>query len=190
MYEDFCKPYVNFIGNQDNFDYEQKFHLDSTAPCCAFLHDICDDASLYPFPDESLDVILLVFVLSSIHPDRMQGAVNRLSKLLKPGGMLLFRDYGRYDLSQLRFKKGRCLSENFYVRSDGTLVYFFTEGETYHIFTSAGLNQVQNLVDRRLKVNRKKEVKMSRVWIQSKFQKPFQPPQNKPENQSYSAPAS
>ncbi|XP_029461623.1 methyltransferase-like protein 8 isoform X3 [Rhinatrema bivittatum] len=179
-----------FPGSDATFRIFELHLADSASPCYVFLHDVCDDASLYPFPDESLDVILLVFVLSSIHPDRMQGAISRLSKLLKPGGMLLFRDYGRYDLSQLRFKKGHCLSENFYVRGDGTQVYFFTEGETHRIFTSAGLSQVQNLVDRRLKINRKKEVKMPRVWIQSKFQKPFQPAQNKPEDESFRAPAS
>ncbi|CAM4616451.1 unnamed protein product [Lepidochelys olivacea] len=156
-----------------------KSHLSyNSAWCSAFVHDVCDDSLPYPFPDEILDVILLVFVLSAIHPDRMQGVVSRLTKLLKPGGMLLFRDYGRYDTSQLRFKKGRCLSENFYVRGDGTRVYFFTEDEVHNMFTLAGLVEVQNLVDRRLQVNRKKKVKMQRVWIQGKFQKPFQPPQN------------
>ncbi|XP_049629428.1 tRNA N(3)-methylcytidine methyltransferase METTL8, mitochondrial [Suncus etruscus] len=143
------------------------------AQCYAFVHDVCDDGLPYPFPDGTLDVILLVFVLSSIHPDRMRGVINRLSKLLKPGGMLLFRDYGRYDKTQLRFKSGHCLSENFYVRGDGTRVYFFTKEEVHSLFCKAGLEEKQNLVDRRLQVNRKKQVKMYRVWVQGKFQKPL-----------------
>ncbi|XP_006878910.1 PREDICTED: methyltransferase-like protein 8 [Elephantulus edwardii] len=41
------------------------------AQCSAFVHDVCDDGLPYPFPDGILDVVLLVFVLSSIHPDRV-----------------------------------------------------------------------------------------------------------------------
>ncbi|NXF96049.1 METL2 protein, partial [Eubucco bourcierii] len=169
---DFASGAVELVKSHSSYN---------SAWCSAFVHDVCDDALPYPFPDETLDVILLVFVLSTIHPDRMQGVVNRLAKLLKPGGMLLFRDYGRYDTAQLRFKKGHCLSENFYVRGDGTRVYFFTKDEVWNLFSLAGLTEVQNLVDRRLQVNRKKKVKMQRVWIQSKFQKPLMLPLNNPE---------
>ncbi|XP_042351117.1 mRNA N(3)-methylcytidine methyltransferase METTL8 [Plectropomus leopardus] len=143
--------------------------------CHAFVRDICEEMASFPFPPQSLDVILAVFVLSSIHPERVQGVVNRLSSYLKQGGIFLFRDYGRYDFSQLRFKKGRCLSENFYTRGDGTCVYFFTKDEVHGLFSNAGLEEIQNLEDRRLQVNRGKKVAMHRVWMQSKYRKSYPP---------------
>lgn len=141
--------------------------------CFAFVHDLCDEDKSYPVPRDSLDIIILIFVLSAVVPDKMQKAINRLSRLLKPGGLMLLRDYGRYDMAQLRFKKGQCLSENFYVRGDGTRVYFFTQDELDTLFTTAGLEKVQNLVDRRLQVNRGKQLTMYRVWIQCKYRKPL-----------------
>ncbi|XP_026232728.1 mRNA N(3)-methylcytidine methyltransferase METTL8 isoform X2 [Anabas testudineus] len=175
-------PIVNSIKETDAFLYCCDFspraiqlvkdHPDyDDSVCHAFVHDICEEMASFPFPAQSLDVILAVFVLSSIHPERMQGVVNRLSTYLKDGGIFLFRDYGRYDFSQLRFKKGRCLSENFYTRGDGTCVYFFTKEEVHNLFSKAGLEEIQNLEDRRLQVNRGRKVVMHRVWMQSKYRK-------------------
>lgn len=161
---DFSSRAVQLV--KDHPDYDDKL-------CDAFVLDVCDKMASFPFPPCSLDVILLVFVLSAIQPHRLQDVVNRLASYLKPGGAILFRDYGRYDLSQLRFKKGQCLSENFYSRRDGTCVYFFTKGEVHDLFTAAGLEEVQNLEDRRLQVNRAKKVIMRRVWMQAKFRKPL-----------------
>ncbi|XP_039884054.1 mRNA N(3)-methylcytidine methyltransferase METTL8 [Simochromis diagramma] len=179
-------PIVNNIKETDSFLYCCDFspraiqlvknHPDyDDSVCHAFVHDICDKMATFPFPPQSLDVILAVFVLSSIHPERLQDVVNHLSAYLKHGGVLLFRDYGRYDFSQLRFKKGRCLSENFYTRGDGTCVYFFTKEEVHDLFSKAGLEEIQNLEDRRLQVNRGKKVVMRRVWMQSKYRKPYPP---------------
>ncbi|XP_073537165.1 tRNA N(3)-cytidine methyltransferase METTL2A isoform X1 [Phyllobates terribilis] len=160
---DFSTAAVEIVKGNPNYDPSR---------CFAFVHDLSDESITYPIPDESLDAIILIFVLSAILPSKMQDAITRLSKLLKPGGCILLRDYGRYDMAQLRFKKGRCLSENFYVRGDGTRVYFFTQDELGFFFTTAGLEKVQNTVDRRLQVNRGKQLTMYRVWIQCKYRKP------------------
>ncbi|XP_053555729.1 tRNA N(3)-methylcytidine methyltransferase METTL2 [Bombina bombina] len=160
---DFSSTAVELVKSNEHYDPTR---------CFAFVHDLSDEHASYPMSDQSLDVIVLIFVLSAIHPDKMQGVISHLSRLLKPGGCILLRDYGRYDMAQLRFKKGRCLSDNFYVRGDGTRVYFFTQDELGSMFTNAGLEKVQNIVDRRLQVNRGKQLTMYRVWIQCKYRRP------------------
>ncbi|KAL9098045.1 MAG: hypothetical protein Q9187_009743, partial [Circinaria calcarea] len=86
--------------------------------------------TLPPGVDEgSIDVVLLIFIFSALNPSQWDQAVRNVWKALKPGGELCLRDYGRGDLAQVRFKKGRWLEDNFYVRGDGTRVYFFEAEE-------------------------------------------------------------
>ena len=48
-----------------------------------------------PLPEESLDLILCMFVVSAIAPKHHNDVFAKLFRALKPGGKLLFRDYGR-----------------------------------------------------------------------------------------------
>jgi len=91
--------------------------------------------------EESVDVVLMIFIFSALSPSQWSQALRNIYTLLKPGGEVLFRDYGRGDLAQVRFKKGRYMEENFYVRGDGTRVYFFERVELIKIWgqwTDAG----------------------------------------------------
>ncbi|KAK1833238.1 S-adenosyl-L-methionine-dependent methyltransferase [Podospora conica] len=136
----------------------------------------------------SVDVALMVFIFSALSPLQWKKAVENVHRVLKPGGEVCFRDYGRGDLAQVRFKKGRYLEENFYIRGDGTRVYFFDKDELADIWSGkleasetpegeaeAGVGpcfEIEDLgVDRRLLVNRAKKLKMYRCWLQGRFRK-------------------
>ncbi|KAJ3158010.1 hypothetical protein HDU89_000392 [Geranomyces variabilis] len=161
---DYSKVAVDVVKSNPAYD-EKK--------CRAFVYDI---TSTTP-PDVetgSIDVCICIFVLSAIHPSSWGTAVANIHRVLKPGGLLLFRDYGRYDLAQLRLKGGRMLEDNFYIRGDKTRVYFFTTEEVQAMFEGGGFVVEQNAVDRRLIVNRARQLKMYRQWVQGKFRKPLE----------------
>ena len=67
-------------------------------------------------------------------PSRFLQTIQNLKACLRPGGILFFRDYGLYDLSQIRAKQGRCIGRNFYIRGDGTCAYFFQQGNLIEDF--------------------------------------------------------
>ncbi|BFZ53237.1 hypothetical protein PYCC9005_000260 [Savitreella phatthalungensis] len=159
---DYSRKAISILRDQPNFNGNVvQTHVwdmaDSEGPPAAVCH-------------ESVDICVLIFAFSAISPQQWAQAVNNIKSMLKPGGLLLIRDYGRWDLTQLRFKSGRLLEENFYIRGDGTRVYFFDNAELSEIFRE--FNILQNDVDRRLLVNRKLGTKMYRSWIQLKAKKP------------------
>ncbi|KAI9458141.1 S-adenosyl-L-methionine-dependent methyltransferase [Lactarius psammicola] len=122
--------------------------LYTSPPCGTITASVWDLSSVSPPPDlmpRSADILVLVFVLSALHPSEWPRAISNIAQILKPGGLVLMRDYGRYDLTQLRFKAGRLLDDNFYIRGDGTRVYFFELDELALLFTgsSAPTAQIQ-----------------------------------------------
>ncbi|EFX01475.1 actin-binding protein [Grosmannia clavigera kw1407] len=137
----------------------------------------------------SVDVAIMVFIFSALAPGQWEQAVANVARVVKPGGLVLFRDYGRGDLAQVRFRKGRYLEENFYIRGDGTRVYFFEQDELVKIWTgvggaedgdesesdvgkTAGLFELEKMgADRRLIVNRAMKLKMYRCWLQGRFRR-------------------
>ncbi|RMZ80703.1 hypothetical protein DV738_g2553, partial [Chaetothyriales sp. CBS 135597] len=118
----------------------------------------------------SVDVIIMIFVFSALSPSQWEQCIHNIRRLLRPGGYVLFRDYGRGDLAQVRFKAGRWMEENFYVRGDGTRVYFFDKDELHKLW-GEHFTVLDLAVDRRLIVNRQRRLKMYRCWIQGRFQK-------------------
>uniref|UniRef100_A0A8D2DSE7 Methyltransferase 6, tRNA N3-cytidine n=1 Tax=Sciurus vulgaris TaxID=55149 RepID=A0A8D2DSE7_SCIVU len=146
--------------------------LYNTERCQVFQCDLTKDDLLDHVPPESVDVVMLIFVLSAIHPDKMHLVLQNIYKVLKPGKSVLFRDYGLYDHAMLRFKAGSKLGENFYVRQDGTRSYFFTDEFLAQLFVDTGYEEVANEYVFRETVNKKEGLCVPRVFLQSKFRKP------------------
>lgn len=128
--------------------FQQSHSLYSSPPAGRISAAVWDITSACLPPNvapSSVDFILMIFVLSALHPNEWRQAIANLytvsvlfrpslwlsiRQVLKPGGRILLRDYGRYDLAQLRFKEGRLLEDNFYIRGDKTRVYFFSLGKS------------------------------------------------------------
>ncbi|XP_070614042.1 tRNA N(3)-cytidine methyltransferase METTL6 [Erythrolamprus reginae] len=153
-------------------EYVKQNPLYDASRCKIFLCDLTKDDLVENVPLESVDVIMLIFVLSAIHPEKMHLVLNNIYKVLKPGKCVLFRDYGLHDHAMLRFKSACKLRENFYVRQDGTRSYFFSAEFLAELFLSAGFEEIVNEYVFRETLNKKENVCVPRVFLQSKFRKP------------------
>ncbi|KAK6646252.1 hypothetical protein PHAVU_L001632 [Phaseolus vulgaris] len=130
----------------------------------------------YPSEDEccvgGVDFITLIFTLSAVPLDRMPKSVKECFFVLKPGGMVFFRDYGLYDMTMLRFEQDKRVGFREYMRSDGTRSYFFCLDAVRNLFLGAGFTELELEYCCVKSINRQKGKCMQRVWVHGKFQKP------------------
>lgn len=71
--------------------------------CIASVCDIVNDEIPSFISETGVDNVLLLYSLSSINPMSMLTTIKKVSSVLKSGGRIYFRDYGRGDFAQLRF---------------------------------------------------------------------------------------
>lgn len=143
---------------------KEKFPMVDTLQC-----DLQGDGT--ELPRNWADLGLLVFTLSALRPDRQIEALRHCAATLKPGGVLLFRDYGMFDHVQTKehtMRVGECTIQ----KGDGVLCTFFDLEFIIMAFGVAGLTlheppkycTVKNL-------NRKTGEELFRVFVQAVGQK-------------------
>lgn len=161
---DFSPRAVNYVKENQSYD---------PARCHAFVCDITKDRLADTIARHSVDIVSSVFVFSALPPEKQAAVVANIVEILKPGGRILFRDYGLYDLAQLRFKPGHKLENNLYVRQDGTLSYYFSTQRLHELFVRhGGLVELANEYVFKKLVNAKQKLDSDRVFVQAKFQAP------------------
>ncbi|GAA36078.2 pre-rRNA-processing protein TSR3 [Clonorchis sinensis] len=154
--------------------------------CTAFVCDVSKDGALkeqlYQHQTSanhtvsSLDLVTLIFVLSALNPDDMVTCLKNIGSVLKPGGRLLFRDYGIHDHAQLRFGRGTRLSRErpSYARQDGTLSYFFEKSELEALFGEAGFRTVRCEYVYKHTTNVSENLSVRRVFLQAVAERPVE----------------
>ncbi|KAJ2399093.1 hypothetical protein GGI23_002855 [Coemansia sp. RSA 2559] len=169
---DFSTRAVNFVKTNENY---------TEGRCKAFVCDITQDRLADTIPPHSVDIVSAIYVLSALPPEKQAAAVSNIVEILKPGGKILLRDYGIYDLAQLHFKSGHKLEDNLYVRQDGTLSYYFSTERLRDLFVQhGGLVELENGYVFKKLVNAKMGIDSVRVFAQAKFQAPIDSNNNDP----------
>lgn len=126
----------------------------------------------FPFAGKAT-VASLLFCLSAV--DNLSVAAHHAARALRPGGVLVFRDYGRYDQAQLSLgaQRNKLLADNYYRKHDGTKCYYFSLEDLQELFVEQeGLEALELRFLKRIYRNRSTGEVRRRVWVQARFRKP------------------
>lgn len=121
---------------------------------------------------KEIDFLTLVFVLSAVSPENHLQVMKKMIATMASDSYLFFRDYGQFDLAQLRLaEKSRTkLKDNFYLKCDGTRCFYFSEDYLKDLFSQLeplGVKVARLETHNRVVKNVKRDIEMKRVWIQA-----------------------
>ncbi|XP_061349617.1 uncharacterized protein LOC133294874 isoform X1 [Gastrolobium bilobum] len=136
----------------------------------AFVSDLTADDLCKEMLPSSVDIVTMIFMLSAVSPEKMPLVLQNVRRVIKPNGYVLFRDYATGDLAQERFSgKDQKISDDFYVRGDGTRAYYFSNEFLTNLFIENGFNVHKLDVCCKQVENRSRELIMNRRWVQAVF---------------------
>ena len=126
-----------------------------------------------PELERGFDIVLMLFMLSAMAPEKHVSILKEAWASLRPGGYLVLRDYAYGDAAQLRFGSGKKLDKDgsLFVRQDGTLAYFFTLERLRCIAAQANLEEVEAKILFRRYANRALGVELRRVFVSAVFRR-------------------
>lgn len=148
---------------------QDRRYVAAAGRCTAFVADLTAGNLPENIPPLSVDVVTCIFVFSAIPHQKFSSAVENIKSILRPGGLVVFRDYSVEDAALKRFKKDRKISNTLFVRQDGTLAYYFSKEEVINMFTDHGFTLDTIDIINSKTTNIKKEVNVDRFFIQAKF---------------------
>ncbi|XP_073315487.1 uncharacterized protein [Primulina huaijiensis] len=132
-----------------------KRHRDFTeARVNAFVCDLTIDDLFQHISPSSVDIVTMIFVLSAVSPEKMPTVVQNIKNVLKE----------RFIGNEQK------ISENFYVRGDGTRAFYFSVEFLENLFKESGFNMKERVLCCKQVENRSREIVMNRRWVQAVFQ--------------------
>jgi SAM-dependent methyltransferase len=131
-----------------------------------------DCAKVIGINEPSFDVTTVLFVLSAVPPEMWKPFLDNVVSAMRPGSLLLFRDYARYDMAEFRFKASSKLDQHLFLRQDLTLSFFFSREQVIELMEASGLVVEEALYFKKAETNRKTMKTRYRIFVNATFRKP------------------
>ena len=128
-----------------------------------------------PEHTESFDVVMILCTLSAIPGNDDAALLNASAAFLKPGGAVLIRDHGLYDMRHLRdMQRDAWLCDHIrpaYVRPGGMHRRYYSLTNLDTLAAGAGLQVEESRYLCIRQRNQKKEINMDRVYVHAVFRR-------------------